>query len=548
MSQQHDPQGAQSAVLAAQRAYIRKLDEQGFGFGLTVAEAFVRGIRDLGYRSNADAFAELIDNSIQAFATRVDILFGYEGGASEKKPRQIAVVDDGCGMEAAMLRLAVTWGGTHRENDRAGLGRYGYGLPCSAVSVGRRFTVYSKTADSDLMTVTLDLDELTDGEYTNAGGEIVVPPPARAHFPQFVEEHLAAIYPQGWRSGTIVLIDKLDRLERSTSGGLRENLSRQFGVIYHKLRSDAALYVDCGFVEPMDPLFLTPGYRHYDLDEDRAQAFDPLRIEVTHPETGRYMGAVLVRYAWLPPSFGSVDKRRDAIGGNANARFPIMRDRHGVIFSRMGRLIDVQTRTPWTTFINNDRYAKLEIEFPASLDEEFGVTTSKQQVTVSPRMWDLLKQHGVPKAIEQLRGKVREAKLDRREALSAPIAEAFGPKRDAQSGDDLQLLLGLPSASYEVSLDHRPGEAFFRLIREAERKVLCLNTAHAFYGEAYGPRSTQEVRSALERLLICIGEIAAAAPSGVRQLYETELIPCWSVALQHAMNGAGGVPAAAPAL
>ena len=81
-----------------------------------------------------------------------------------------------------------------------------------------------------------------------------------------------------------------------------------------------------------------------------------------------------------------------------------------MIFSRNGRLIDVQTRTPWTSFINNDRYIKVEIEFAAALDEHFGVTTAKQQVTVSPLIWDLLSEAGLPKAISNTRtGPRREA-------------------------------------------------------------------------------------------------------------------------------------------
>jgi hypothetical protein len=37
--------------------------------------------------------------------------------------------------------------------------------------------------------------------------------------------------------------------------------------------------------EPIDPLFLTPKYRWYDLDADRAQAFDPMQVEVKDRET-----------------------------------------------------------------------------------------------------------------------------------------------------------------------------------------------------------------------------------------------------------------------
>ena len=125
--------GGFGPVLEAQRAYARESSGRS-QFGLMVPEAFVRGIRDLGYRSNSDAVAELIDNALQAYADRIDVLFGYDGSTSNKKPAQLAVVDNGHGMEPDMIRMAVMWGGTHRENDRHGLGRYGYGLPCSSVS------------------------------------------------------------------------------------------------------------------------------------------------------------------------------------------------------------------------------------------------------------------------------------------------------------------------------------------------------------------------------------------------------------------------------
>jgi hypothetical protein len=35
-------------------------------------------MRDIGYKSTAFALAELIDNSIQATATQIDIVFGFD--------------------------------------------------------------------------------------------------------------------------------------------------------------------------------------------------------------------------------------------------------------------------------------------------------------------------------------------------------------------------------------------------------------------------------------------------------------------------------------
>lgn len=531
-------------VLAAQRAYARQSGGRS-KFGLMVPEAFVRGIRDLGYRSNGDAVAELVDNAIQAYADRIDVLFGYDGSSSNKKPVQLAIVDNGHGMEPDMIRMAVMWGGTHRENDRSGLGRYGYGLPCSSVSLGRRFTVISQVTGGDLHAVCLDLDGITAGEYTDEQGEIIVPEPRTCLMPSFVQDHIAEAFPAGWISGTVILIEKLDRLEWSTTQGLRDNLCRQFGVTYHKLRGEAAIFVDGAYVNPIDPLFLTPEFHLYDLDEERAHAFDPVRVEVRDPEKGGYMGAIVLRYAWLPPSFGSVDKQRDAVGLNANARFSILKDYHGLLFSRNGRLIDVQTRTPWTAFINNDRYIKVEIEFSATLDETFGVTTSKQQVSVSPFIWDLLRQAGLPKAIEQLRNKVKDAKVARRLEVLSPaggerrLSEKAMSAASAMSDGGLlnrQWDLALRVSPYRVEFEREPHQPFFRVGRHGGARTLYLNTCHKFYEEIYdGPISTPELRSALEVLLFSLGDVILAESEEAKLKSQAQL-SSWSNRLDAALG------------
>ena len=568
-----------SPNLIAQHEYVEELKARGFKFGLTVGDAFVRGIRDLGYKNNGNAMAELIDNSIQAGASRIDVLFGYEKTSSDKKPSELALVDNGHGMEAEMIRLAVMWGGTHREGDRSGMGRYGYGLPCASVSIGKRFTVFSKPVGGTLNSVTIDLDAISRGDYTDDAGEIIVPEPAPAKLPKFVEAAIKANYPDGWASGTVVLIEQLDRLDWATALGLRENLLRNFGVTYHKLRTDASLYVDNIYVEPIDPLFLTPGYRFFELenDADKAFAFEPLTIAVKDPKTRESVGNIVVRFAYMPPTFASTDKRRGADGKNANPRFAVMKDYHGVIFSRMGRLIDVVSRTPWTTFINNDRYIKVEVEFPAALDEELGITTSKQQVTVSDRVWDILKQNGVPKAIEQLRGKVKELKQHRKEALEKPKPGETRPSEDAmasakenmrgpsaetkarqqqqgetrlqqsaeekakQTGRTVEeekskLVLELDGHQFKVELESVPGGSFFRCDFFGAAKVLYINRAHRFYQDVYdGPKSSPEVRAALEVLLLAIGDSILDAPEETGRIYRVEL-PAWSLKLDLALE------------
>src|SRR5437660_4131231 len=66
-----------SSDLTRQREYVSDLVVRKFDFGLVLANAFVRGMRDIGYKSNATAVNELIDNSIQAEASKVHVAFGY---------------------------------------------------------------------------------------------------------------------------------------------------------------------------------------------------------------------------------------------------------------------------------------------------------------------------------------------------------------------------------------------------------------------------------------------------------------------------------------
>ena len=74
--------------------------------------------------SSLNSIGELNDNSFQAGARNIH----YELIGTNNKIGELVVYDDGHGMVKDMLTVAVTWGGTHRQNSRKGFGKYGYGL------------------------------------------------------------------------------------------------------------------------------------------------------------------------------------------------------------------------------------------------------------------------------------------------------------------------------------------------------------------------------------------------------------------------------------
>src|SRR5690606_12094142 len=96
--------------------------------------------------------------------------------------------------------------------------------------------------------------------------------------------------------------------------------------------------------QPCDPLFLTEGFRYYDLDEDRAIALPEAVIDVNDRKTKEPIGKLRVRFARMPATFFRTPdaKSTNKPGrGKTNERLAIADAHNGFIFLRNGREIDV---------------------------------------------------------------------------------------------------------------------------------------------------------------------------------------------------------------
>jgi hypothetical protein len=96
-------------------------------------------LRSVGY-STQSAVADIIDNSLDANATKVDIDVDVVGGA------YIAILDNGDGMNSAKAEEALRLGGTAGDERPGRLGRFGLGLKTASLSQARVVTVVSKRA------------------------------------------------------------------------------------------------------------------------------------------------------------------------------------------------------------------------------------------------------------------------------------------------------------------------------------------------------------------------------------------------------------------
>lgn len=487
-------------ALAVQRDYVRSL--RGKTVDLIVAPTFLRGIRRSGFLSSATALFELVDNSLEARASSVHVIFGF--GESASKPDALAVLDDGHGMEPAMLRVALAWGGTHREDSRLGFGRFGYGLPSASMSQGRRFSVYSKTPGHRFHKATLDLAAL---EATPAQTHAIARAVA-AKLPAWVEEYARQYLPSLLTSaghGTVVVVEHLDNLTWKTSVALERNIDRALGVTYRNYLRRVRVLLQGRRVEPIDPLFLTLKARHHALDADRAEAVPAVPIAVTVDPAEPPL-SIKVRAAYFPPTFARIDKRKEAVGLNANARFPIMKDNNGVIVLRLGRQIDVLSVGLWTQFQNNDRYWAIELDFPAELDEWFSVTTNKQRIALADPLREALRKGGLPELIEGLRSRY---KRDRQRLSTARATKPTPPATATR-----------PEANGHLPVASLPGGTFY-LVRDSGSRLV-LNDQHPFYARIFAQVTDQAGREGIEAILSVLVEGELSADPERKRFYREE--------------------------
>lgn len=574
-----------------QMKYVAERKAAGGLKNIVSPEAFIRGMRDLGYKDPSWAMAELIDNAIQAGSTKVEVRFGFDGAnaSQAKNPAQIAIIDDGTGMHSEMLPYAVEWGGTDRWNERDGFGRYGYGLPSSCISIACRYTVYSKVSGGTWHAVTVDINEIV-----RSGSNPTKIASLLASKPVTLPKWLAATPENGVevadaKSGTIIVLEDLDRLRKRTGWilikSLRDRLLKQFGLIYRHWLTDVKIIVDGASAQAVDPLFLLEHARLVDETSVRAKKAAERTFDVT-TDDGK-TGTVRIRAALLPPEFSWADPSDLTSGGKKNKRWEQVlapkNQLNGLLLCREGRQIDVLP-PDWTKFQNNDAYIKIEIDFDPVLDEYFNITTSKQQVRIDEAIWTRLAAAapaggGLDSLVKEMRAAwndlndklkadVANASKDNSTATELPAATAMqaaekfrvktpriSDKARAEARRNLEAEVeaqakstGKPVEQVREKLEEvikkRPWDMEFQALEEGpfyipkrlgDQKRIILNTAHPFYSRLYSPASPS-TKSALEVLLFVLADGEVNADDQHVEFYRDERGHRWTPMLKHALS------------
>ena len=400
-------------------------------------ELAVRAMRDSGYKNTAYALAEIIDNSVQANATCVELICVESQEQVNQRARKriaaIGVLDNGDGMSPETLRLALQFGNGTHLNDRKGIGRFGMGLPNSSISQCRRLEVWTwQSGPDNAMYSYLDVDEIEGRNLFS------VPSPLHKPLPKEWRKHSQSI----GTSGTLILWSNFDehRLTWRGAPATLRNTETIVGRMYRKFINDGrisirllALLDDQSTydenVRVNDPLYLMP-------DSSTPSPFDKEAMfqswgdedEVFNIDYGGQIHRVTVRMSWARPETVPDDKsERGAKPYGKHAAKNV-----GLSIVREARELDLDPA--WTnSYDPTERWWGVEIEFPSTLDEVFGVTNTKQSATVFSHMaqfdWkseatageshleflERLRQDGDPRSlllpiVEHIRQQIQEAR------------------------------------------------------------------------------------------------------------------------------------------
>ena len=191
------------------------------------APTLIESTRAIGYSLDA-AIADIIDNSIAACSKNIDIFFFPVGDA------YIAVLDNGNGMDASEIDVAMQYGSRNPLDVRAtnDLGRFGLGLKTASLSQCRILTVISKKGDS-IEGRRWDIDYVAK---TGQWSLIVLDSDEMHTVPHF--EALCQ-----YESGTLIVWQELDRLKsgeinfEDVLGKKIDGVREHIALVFHRYLS-----------------------------------------------------------------------------------------------------------------------------------------------------------------------------------------------------------------------------------------------------------------------------------------------------------------------
>ena len=484
-------------------------------------ERISEGLRDTGYEFRT-AIADIVDNSISAEATHVDIRLAMDFGGDVL----VSIADDGYGMDRDELINAMRYGSKVRKN-RASLGKFGLGLKTASTAFCRRLSLISRNKGT-----TQALKAVWDLDHIAAHGWQLL-------FEDPTEHELALLdaVAKG-RPGTVVVWENVDRLLRDYAkpdGKFAKNALKRY-------EADLRFHISMVYQRFLDVGDSRARHVQVKVNGVAVDAWDPFCIAVTQKPVATKVQEVQVgedeRASFTVRAF--VLPRKDEFTGSDEARDArLSNEMQGIFVYRENRLIhgpdwlDMYRKEPHLTL------ARVELSFDHKLDDAFQVDIKKSRILLNEALYEWMRDKFLPgprrEAQERYRVGVAATVKGTAALLHNPSNNAIHSKADSLRSADIKEVDG---SSGSITITNKHGTTALKKIKLIEQQnpnelhvqpadsiqdgllwepafidenqAVRINTSHPYYHKVYLPNQKSGVTiQGLDSLLwaLCSAEM-----------------------------------------
>lgn len=355
------------------------------------AARLVESLRDTGYSKEA-AFADIIDNSIAANATRIEVDLQYMFGDF-----RVIITDNGDGMSEEQLKNAMRYGSSRRNNPKS-LGKFGMGLKTASTAFCRRLVVLSQQGGHNVGRA-WDIDKIIKSDRWE-----LETPDENNYYDDF--EALADF---SGDNGTMIIWENIDRLVKSGSEkqmreqlkSLGEELSLELSAIFFKFlqSGEVTILMKIGDDSVVKLIGWDP------LCADLNKITDGARSRILKEKI------VPIEVSGKPLSFtvkGSVIPSQNELNAEERDYVRYSLDNQGIYIYREGRLI-WHDGWPHRMYKKESKITRLRVElnFSHELDDVFSIDFRKSRVIIPVEIREELKRLIAPWRQELLKGQER---------------------------------------------------------------------------------------------------------------------------------------------
>lgn len=319
--------------------------------------------KGLGY-SIPEALSDLLDNSIDANATKVEIRFVR----TDKTLEAIEIIDNGDGIASDYIETAMQIAYASNKKSSS-LGKFGLGMKTASFSLADRLTVISRAKND------LPVGRCWDLEMIHAENKWLLYELSKEEIEKdWLVNDYCKIDLSG--TGTIVNLDKIDKFSIATTyiGEFLDTLIRKvefhIGLHFHRFLEKKQIEVsittfDIDFGDYVSEVKIDPINPFPPRNKKGHKDYPKIHTYKMKSQNGSLQSINIETHIWTPNS------RKEEF------QLDEKQMRQGFYWYRNDRIIQAGGWAEISKFESHLNIARAAIDFPPSLDQDFGLTVGK---------------------------------------------------------------------------------------------------------------------------------------------------------------------------